>query len=40
VFFCAAHDVKCLDETLDKFEQAVEITMKKLPGERKSINTA
>ena len=38
-FFCEAHDVKCLDETLDKFEQAVEITMTKLPGERRAINT-
>jgi glutamate-1-semialdehyde 2,1-aminomutase len=31
-FLCEAHDVKCLDETLDKFEQAVEITMKKMPA--------
>jgi glutamate-1-semialdehyde 2,1-aminomutase len=28
-FMCEAHDVKCLDETLDKFNQAVEITLKK-----------
>jgi len=39
-FFCEAHDVKCLDETLDKFEQAVEITMKKLPDKSKSIIAA
>ncbi len=39
-FFCEAHDVKCLEETLDKFEQAVEITMRKLPGERRAISTA
>jgi glutamate-1-semialdehyde 2,1-aminomutase len=28
-FMCEAHDVKCLAETLDKFETAVDITMKK-----------
>ena len=39
-FFCEAHDVKCLDETLDKFEQAVEITIRKLPGDNRSNNTA
>jgi glutamate-1-semialdehyde 2,1-aminomutase len=39
-FFCEAHDVKCLDETLDKFEQAVDITIRKLPGKTKAINTA
>lgn len=39
-FFCEAHDVKCLEETLDKFEQAVEITMRKLPGDRRAISTA
>jgi len=39
-FFCEAHDVKCLDETLDKFEQAVEITIRKLPGDKRSNNTA
>jgi glutamate-1-semialdehyde 2,1-aminomutase len=31
-FICEAHDVKCLEQTLDKFAQAVEITMKKLPA--------
>jgi glutamate-1-semialdehyde 2,1-aminomutase len=39
-FMCEAHDVKCLAETLDKFEQAVEITTNKLPGERIAIQTA
>lgn len=39
-FMCEAHDVKCLDETLDKFERAVEITLRKLAGERKAINSA
>lgn len=39
-FRCEAHDVKSLEETLDKFEQAVEITMKKLPAERNAIKTA
>lgn len=29
-FICASHDMKCLDETLDKFERGVDITMKKL----------
>jgi glutamate-1-semialdehyde 2,1-aminomutase len=28
-FMCEAHDVKCLAETLDKFETAVDITMRK-----------
>jgi len=28
-FMCEAHDVKCLEETLDKFERAVDITLKK-----------
>ena len=39
-FFCEAHDVKCLDETLDKFEQAVDITTRKLAGETRAIKTA
>jgi glutamate-1-semialdehyde 2,1-aminomutase len=39
-FMCEAHDMKCLAETLDKFEQAVEITSNKLPGERRAIKTA
>jgi glutamate-1-semialdehyde 2,1-aminomutase len=29
-FMCEAHDVKCLAETLDKFEQAVDITIDKI----------
>ena len=29
-FLCEAHSVDCLDETLDKFERAVDITMNKL----------
>lgn len=29
-FICESHDMKCLDETLDKFERGVDITMKKI----------
>ncbi len=29
-FFCEAHDMKCLDETLDKFERAADITLNKI----------
>jgi glutamate-1-semialdehyde 2,1-aminomutase len=29
-FLCEAHNVECLDETLDKFERAVDITVSKL----------
>ncbi len=39
-FICEAHDVKCLEETLDKFETAVDITLRKLPSERRHIVTA
>jgi glutamate-1-semialdehyde 2,1-aminomutase len=39
-FMCEAHDVKCLEETLDKFERAVDITLKKLPPVDKQTNTA
>lgn len=39
-FMCEAHNVKCLEETLDKFERAVDITLKKLPSERRHIVTA
>ncbi len=39
-FICDAHDVKCLDETLDKFERAVDITLKKLPTDSSRSNTA
>jgi glutamate-1-semialdehyde 2,1-aminomutase len=28
-FVCEAHDMKCLDETLDKFERGVDITLRK-----------
>ncbi|HSD70227.1 MAG TPA: aspartate aminotransferase family protein [Woeseiaceae bacterium] len=38
-FMCEAHDVKCLAETLDKFERAVDITLKKLPPVSKQTNT-
>ena len=31
-FLCEAHDVKCLGETLDKFETAVDITLQKMPA--------
>jgi len=39
-FMCEAHDMKCLEETLDKFERAVDITLNKLPSERRHIVTA
>jgi glutamate-1-semialdehyde 2,1-aminomutase len=39
-FICEAHDVKCLEETLDKFETAVDITLNKLPSERRKVSTA
>lgn len=38
-FLCEAHNVECLDETLDKFETAVDITIdkiKKAPAKRAS----
>jgi glutamate-1-semialdehyde 2,1-aminomutase len=34
-FICEAHDVKCLGETLDKFEQAVTMTLKKLSSKQR-----
>jgi hypothetical protein len=37
---CEAHDMKCLAETLDKFEKAVDITLKKLPAESSRFHTA
>jgi glutamate-1-semialdehyde 2,1-aminomutase len=37
-FLCEAHTVNCLDETLDKFEQAVDITIDKLSTEQKKTN--
>jgi glutamate-1-semialdehyde 2,1-aminomutase len=39
-FVCEAHDVKCLSETLDKFERAVDITLKKLPSDSSRVHTA
>jgi len=33
-FLCESHSVGCLQETLDKFERAVDITMPKLKQER------
>jgi glutamate-1-semialdehyde 2,1-aminomutase len=39
-FLCEAHDVKCIDETLDKFEKAVDITMRKSPEEHSKIATS
>jgi glutamate-1-semialdehyde 2,1-aminomutase len=39
-FICEAHDVKCLEETLDKFERAVDITLKKLPSDSSRVYTA
>jgi glutamate-1-semialdehyde 2,1-aminomutase len=39
-FICDAHDVKCLEETLDKFERAVDITLKKLPTDSRRSHTA
>jgi glutamate-1-semialdehyde 2,1-aminomutase len=39
-FMCEAHDDKCLGETLDKFERAVDITLKRIPADRSKIQTA
>jgi glutamate-1-semialdehyde 2,1-aminomutase len=39
-FMCEAHDVKCLAETLDKFQRAVDITLKKLPADSSRVYTA
>ena len=39
-FICDAHDVKCLEETLDKFERAVDISLKKLPTDSSRSHTA
>ena len=39
-FMCEAHDVKCLAETLDKFETAVDITMKKAQTKQGSLRSA
>jgi glutamate-1-semialdehyde 2,1-aminomutase len=39
-FICESHDVKCLEETLDKFERAVDISLKKLPSDSSHVHTA
>jgi len=39
-FMCEAHDVKCLAETLDKFETAVDITMKKTNTNQDGLRSA
>lgn len=39
-FLCAAHDMECINETLDKFERAVDITMSKSPTERSKLTTS
>jgi len=39
-FMCEAHDMKCLAETLDKFETAVDITMKKANTKQGSLRSA
>jgi len=39
-FVCEAHDMKCLEETLDKFERAVDISLKKLPSDSSRAHTA
>jgi glutamate-1-semialdehyde 2,1-aminomutase len=39
-FMCEAHDVKCLAETLDKFETGVDITMKKAHTKQDSLRSA
>lgn len=39
-FMCEAHDMKCLDETLDKFERAVDITLEKLSAPARGVKTA
>ena len=38
-FLCEAHDMKCLEETLDKFERAVDITLKKIPATNRAVPT-
>ncbi len=39
-FLCEAHDMECVEETLDKFEEAVDITMDKSPQERGKVITS
>lgn len=38
-FLCEAHSVDCLQETLDKFARAVDITLAKLPGRNQRAGT-
>lgn len=33
-FICSAHDAKCLEETLTKFEEAVDLTLDELAKSR------
>ncbi len=39
-FLCAAHDMECVAETLEKFERAVDATMDKSPDERGKVTTS
>ena len=39
-FMCEAHSVDCLQETLDKFEQAVDITIRKLSTKQRLASSA
>ena len=39
-FLCEAHDMNCVEETLDKFEQAVDITMHKSPQDRGKVTAS
>ena len=39
-FLCEAHDMECVEETLDKFEKAVDITMDKSPDDRGKVTTS
>ena len=39
-FLCEAHDMDCVEETLDKFEKAVDITMHKSPQGQGRVTTS
>ena len=39
-FLSEAHDMECVQETLDKFAAAVDITMNKSPQERRKVATS
>ena len=39
-FLCAAHDMGCINETLDKFERAVDITIEISPEELGKVTTS